>query len=323
MGALEPIKMKYRVKDLVWPRGWYCVAESADIGSDKLLPVSYLNQQLIVYRNKAGAAQVIDAYCPHLGAHLASADGCLTDGNIVCPFHKWAWDSETGSCNHIPYSNTLPPSGVKLTQHPTREVNGMVFMWYSPKGDAPDFEPYENDMLKNETDWLLYHDQTWTSAAPYRDMVEQIFDTAHIVQLHRGQEMPDMTKLERKQHGLFIDYEVNPEMTEYGIKEMKVNVTGLQSISQMFIAETWSTIMMHTFTPVDDETFEHRGRLYLKDLGSPEMNEMIGRPWIERFVSEVDQDYTVLDYKKHITAPVLCRGDGPIMRFREYANSYF
>lgn len=322
MGALEPIKMKYRVKDLVWPRGWYCVAEASDISTDKMFPVTYLDQQLIVFRNRSGAAQVADAYCPHLGAHLASSDGCIENGNIVCPFHKWAWDSESGRCNSIPYTQTTPPSGVKLTFHPTREVNGQVLMWYCPTGTQPSFEPFENPLLKQDG-WLLYHDQTWITTAPYRDMVEQIFDTAHIVQLHRGQEMPDMKGMDRTGYGLSIDYEVNPEMTEYGIKQMKVDITGLQNISQEFIAETWQTIMMHTFTPIDEERFAHRGRLYLKDLGSEEMNEMIGRPWIERFVSEVDQDYAVLNYKKYVPAPVLCRGDGPIMRFREYASPFF
>ncbi|MGH8808821.1 MAG: Rieske 2Fe-2S domain-containing protein, partial [Noviherbaspirillum sp.] len=90
--------MKFRVPEIAFPKGWYCVADAHEISADKLKPVSYLNQQLIVYRAQSGEAQVADAYCPHLGAHLASHDGCIEDGAIVCPFHKWKWDGAQGHC---------------------------------------------------------------------------------------------------------------------------------------------------------------------------------------------------------------------------------
>ena len=38
---------------------------------------------------------------------------------------------------------------------------------------------------------------------------------------------------------------------------------------------------------------------------------------------EVEQDFKVLDFKKHLPKPKLCAGDGPIGKFREYAESYY
>ena len=100
-----------------FPKGWYCVAESKDITDGVLKPVTYLDQQLIVYRDANGDARVADAYCPHLGAHLASHDGCITGGELVCPFHKWRFDGATGKCNSIPYTNVVPPQA-KLALYP-------------------------------------------------------------------------------------------------------------------------------------------------------------------------------------------------------------
>jgi len=50
---------------------------------------------------------------------------------------------------------------------------------------------------------------------------------------------------------------------------------------------------------------------------------MVGKPWIERFAFEVEQDFKVLNYKKHLTHPRLCGGDGPIYQYREYAKQYY
>ena len=126
MIALQPIPMKYRSRDLRFPKGWYAVADSAEVTGTAMLPVNYLDQQLIVYRDANGRAQVADAYCPHMGAHLASHDGCITDGKIVCPFHKWSFDATSGQCVNIPYTKIMVPPSVKLTIHPTREVDDIV-----------------------------------------------------------------------------------------------------------------------------------------------------------------------------------------------------
>ncbi|MFD2272747.1 hypothetical protein ACFS07_20535 [Undibacterium arcticum] len=47
MSSIQPIPMKFRVPEIAFPKGWYCVAEADEISADTLKPVSYLNQQLI------------------------------------------------------------------------------------------------------------------------------------------------------------------------------------------------------------------------------------------------------------------------------------
>lgn len=322
MSELAHIPMKFRAPESAFPRGWYCVAEAHEISADKLMPVSYLDQQLIVYRTASGAAQVADAYCPHLGAHLASSDGCVNAGVITCPFHKWTFDGQEGHCTGIPYSTVPPSKGLSLSLHATREIDGMVMMWHHPQGAAPDFEPYVSTDLKNDR-WVLYDTKVWESTAPYCDLFENLFDTAHIVQLHGASKMPVMKSMEMKTHGLEVHYKLDPEAEQFPIDRFEVNFTGVTAINQLFAGQGWATNFVISATPVDHERFIQKARLYVKDLGNPATNDMIGKPWLERFAFEVSQDFKVLNFKKHLPKPRLCGGDGPIYQYREYARQYY
>lgn len=321
MSALEPAPMNIRTPEEHFAKGWYCVAESEDVSADTLKPVSWLNEQFIVYRTPDGAAQVADAYCPHLGAHLASHDGCIREGVVICPFHKWNFDGASGNCVHIPYSE-LPPNPVSLTLYPTREVDGMVLMWYHPRGAAPEFEPYTSP-LRQGGKWDLYTVKEWTSTCPFRDVLENLFDTAHIVQLHNAQEMPAMKSVQRLNHGLCIDYETDPANTDVGLKQFQCNFGGLSLLTQYWQGEHFETLFIHSFTPIDRERFVQRTRFYIKDSGSKEMMEMVGKAFTDRFVFEVEQDLEVLNFKKHLPQPRLCAGDGPIHQFRKYAAEFY
>lgn len=132
MTDLQASPMRYRAPREAFPKGWYCLAEAVDVDA-ALSPVRALGRDLVLYRTVDGRAQVADAYCPHLGAHLASHDGKVCGGVITCPFHKWRFDGQTGRVIGIPYTDVLPPASVSLNLFPTREVDGMVLAWIHPR----------------------------------------------------------------------------------------------------------------------------------------------------------------------------------------------
>jgi hypothetical protein len=51
-----------------FPTGWFHVAYSRDVPPGSVVPLQYFGQELICYRGESGHAQVMDAFCPHLGA---------------------------------------------------------------------------------------------------------------------------------------------------------------------------------------------------------------------------------------------------------------
>lgn len=320
-GGLDPIPMHFRDHTKGFPKGWYAVAEGEDISADTMKPVSYLGLQLIVYRDIEGKAHVADAYCPHLGAHLASHDGCITGGQIVCPFHKWRFDAATGKCVDIPYTKVVPPQA-SLTVYPTREVSGIVMMWWHPRGAAPDFEPFDG-RLQDMSGWLLAGRKILEGRVPFRDLFENLFDTAHIQQLHNSNGLPDIAKITRTDYGMSVDYAMDDVPEEFPVTSMHGSFCGITMLSQLTEGEGFAMITNSTATPIDNERMLLHARLYIKDTGSEEVNKMLGGAFAERTMMEIDQDFKVLNYKKHLERPLICAGDGPIMKYRDYAEQYF
>ena len=67
-----------------FPNGWHGIAFSSDIAPGKAQAVRMLGRDFVAFRTEAGEAHVLDAYCPHLGAHLGH-------GGRVVDTHQYFW----------------------------------------------------------------------------------------------------------------------------------------------------------------------------------------------------------------------------------------
>ena len=130
------------------PYGWFHVAYSDELAIGQSKPIHYFGQELVLFRTEEGVAVVLDAYCPHMGAHLgyginaeAGQGGRIEGNTIVCPFHSWKLDSN-GQVAEIPYAKNIPP---KVKDKPcikswaVEEKNKAIFVWYHPDDSAPLF----------------------------------------------------------------------------------------------------------------------------------------------------------------------------------------
>ncbi len=82
-------------------------AERSRAGAVK--PLHYFGRELVVFRGEDGVAHVLDAHCPHLGAHLGFG-GRVEGGALRCPFHGWLWNGD-GRCLEVPYAGRVPAQG--------------------------------------------------------------------------------------------------------------------------------------------------------------------------------------------------------------------
>src|SRR5678815_5883705 len=80
-------------------------SDELPIGTTKAL--RYFGQALAAYRGEDGKIRILDAHCPHMGAHLG-VNGVVIGDRIACPFHGWRF-CETGECVEIPYAKKIPP----------------------------------------------------------------------------------------------------------------------------------------------------------------------------------------------------------------------
>ena len=130
--------------------GWYWALASREIRRGEVKPARVLGRDLVVWRGEDGVAQAADAYCPHMGAHLAEG---RVDGNALrCFFHDWKF-ARDGGCIEVP---CLPrPPRARVRTWPTAERYGLVWVWTGAEGEPPGELPYVPELQDAECDALL------------------------------------------------------------------------------------------------------------------------------------------------------------------------
>src|SRR3954468_13984895 len=119
------------------PFGWFQVGFPGDLAPGEVTALEYWGRELVLWRDAAGAFHLQDAYCPHLGAHLAY--GGTVDGDALqCPFHGRRLDG-AGVGQKLPYRQRTNRKA-KLRTYPVIERNGFVLAWYHPDGIEPQWE---------------------------------------------------------------------------------------------------------------------------------------------------------------------------------------
>lgn len=321
MAAITPLPIAARSSLPLYPNGWFAVAESEDLTADRMTPLTYFGRHLIAFRTAADEVRVADAYCPHLGAHLASHTGSLENGIITCPFHRWQFDSSTGRCVKINYFSAIPPSAA-LRFYPALEVNGQVLMYFHAEGEAPDHEPYRTTRM-DEGPWMKLPKLRWEMHAQQQEFLENIFDSAHIFELHRGNATPHYDSIDETPFGIQILLSIDvPQDPGFPVVKCLNYYTGISLACQNNQGRA-ENILLTSFTPIDENRVEMVTRPYLRDSGSDEINRNFGQGFIEMYEYEVGQDLAILEHKKHLPQPLVVAGDGPIMRWRRYAQRFY
>jgi nitrite reductase (NADH) small subunit len=72
----------------------------------------------ICVANVNGNYSAMDGVCPHRGGPLGQ--GMIEGGNVVCPWHAWAWDAKTGA--------TPMDSNLKVKTYSMKIENGDVMV---------------------------------------------------------------------------------------------------------------------------------------------------------------------------------------------------
>ena len=148
MARFDPTRSRYPFPS--YPRGWFAVAFSHEVGEGDVLTRQAFGEELVLFRDGEGKVAVLHPHCPHMGAHLGRG-GCVEDGAIRCPFHGMRFDG-TGACVSIPGEVKIPPA-MKTPAWEAREVDGAVLVWHDPAGAPPSFEPPAYFELRGSEGW--------------------------------------------------------------------------------------------------------------------------------------------------------------------------
>ena len=128
--------------------GWYWALASRELKIRRVKPLKLLGRNLAIYRRNSGKVVAIDAYCPHMGAHLA--EGKVEGDGIRCFFHNWKYD-DRGICVDIPSLKKPLPVCIK-TWH-TAEKYGMIWVWVGE--ETPNLLPFVPELEEIDCDYIL------------------------------------------------------------------------------------------------------------------------------------------------------------------------
>ena len=302
-----------------FPNGWFQVAYSDELPQRGVVPLQYFGQHLVLFRDTDGRANVLDAFCPHLGAHLGHGGVVEDDGCIRCPFHAWKFDGH-GQCREIPYAEKIP-SQAKLAAWPVQEVNGLIMVWHHVAGGPPLWTLPELPEYESPA-WTDYHRSRWKVRSHNQEMGENSVDSAHFKYVHGTPQQPQ-TRAQIDGHMFMVRSPVQ-YTTPTGAVEGQIASDnygfGYGTVRFTGIVET---LLVSSVTPIDGEYVDVRFSFKTKKLASDEATSGVSRAFIAEIERQLGQDIPIWENKIMKSPPVLCDGDGPIGLFRRWSKQFY
>ena len=307
-----------------YPRGWFVVALSSDVAAGQVKTVHYFGQDIVLFRSAgaSGALTAVDRTCPHLGAHLG---GGRVDGDCLrCPFHNWAFDGE-GRCVDIPYAPKIPPKAVVRTW-PLREQNGVVFVFYCPRGEAPSWEV----PVLPEEGWTANRCIRWEIRSHPQEIAENTVDIAHLVPVH-GAHTAEVLEVEQDAHTMRVLLQMRvsgaPIQMPDEVNDVQLDVL-LHGLGNVISRTHVLTAGLHTRqriypTPIDEDRVAIFGVNNIQAMPDPGYTREIDEIFFQAFCNDFPRDFPIWENKAYLERPVLAGGDGPIGRYRRWARQFY
>ncbi|MFB5192094.1 Rieske 2Fe-2S domain-containing protein [Alicyclobacillus fastidiosus] len=265
----------------VFRRYWIPALLSEELPEPDCPPVRVrlLGEDLVAFRDRDGQVGLLDAYCPHRGAHLFW--GRNEECGLRCVYHGWKFDV-TGQCVDMP--NEPQESNfkdkVKTIAYPCWEAGGVVWTYMGPPDERPPHPDYE---------WLrapkthCFVSKTFEDCN-YLQAVEGGIDTSHSSFAHnnnlrdkkalRSRATAPKLEVHKRAHGF----------TYVGIRD--IGEDGLYVRAYQFVMPAqqmrgymtnWSTgepeehpsVNGHIWVPVDDEHCVVYNWMYSADPNHP------------------------------------------------------
>lgn len=302
-----------------YARGWFQAAYSDDLAREQARPLRAFGRDFVLWRDALGDVHMMTAYCRHLGAHLGHG-GKVRGCAIQCPFHGWCYDSE-GQCIEIPYSPNSNLQHRTLETLPVQEVNGLILAWWDPEKTTPD-HAFPRLPEYQDKQWSRYYRHSWRVGTVWHEIQENIVDSPHFHYLHGVESLAVVARCEDL--GYVLDVDIRHQFrTPSGVQPGFIQTTlyGPYLATVRFrIGDLAEILFIDAITVRDagqlDLTFSLMARLDGVEI--PDMSLEL----INEAIRQVSEDVPIWENKTHWARPSLTRDDGPIMKFRRWAERF-
>jgi phenylpropionate dioxygenase-like ring-hydroxylating dioxygenase large terminal subunit len=301
-----------------YPNGWFRAAYSHELAPREVIPLEILGRPLVLYRDESGTPHILDAHCPHLGAHLGYG-GRVEGGGIRCPFHAWRWEGD-GTCSDVPYAKKIPALARIGAWHSV-EKNGLIMLWHHAEGVPPSYELPDLEEIGSD-EWTPLEVRRWKVRSRWLDMNENAVDQVHFRYVHGTTTIPE-TEVHQEGHILRCrsrmkmptprgDVMGGIDTDDYGPAFQTVHVTGIIE-----------TLMVNTATPIDEEHTDVSFAYSVRKLDGADAKHGAGAAIIRDLEKQMAEDIVIWENRRYFSKPLLCDGDGPIGVYRKWMRQFF
>lgn len=325
-----------------YPNAWYHLLDSHEVQRGTATAVEALGERLLVTRDDAGQASVLDGYCPHLGAALP--EGRMKDGCMQCPFHGWKIGAD-GRVQSIPYAPQVPKN-LAVRCYPTLEQDGQIFVWRAQHceraGDdrTPQYplEPAAA-IASGELEPRGEYDAGFVNMH-LMEFIENGPDIHHFKKVHAQLHLP-WTQVSVPGLGVAIDPRWDLDATREHVAWLRTFATvsafgrafegmgaqanveflGPGSVNRFHFEKQGlgKLLLYQTHTPVEPLKLRVRFRWF----ASPELPRLASWWVVGHWISQWRDDVKIWEQKVHRRKPHLVAEDGDILRMRKWFNRFY
>lgn len=307
---------RYRYPFPPYPTGWYLVGESESLAPGEVRPLRYFGRDLVLFRTAAGEAVLLDANCPHMGAHLGYG-GSVDGEGIRCPFHQWRFGVD-GRANDVPYLTRGPTPDAGVACWPLHETSGLLLTWFSEHGTAPTWTMPDLPEW-GQPGWVGYETVGWKIRMHVQELAENVPDTTHFLYVHKVPVLPEAE--------VTVDGHVYRQATIGWNPDRSIAWQTHQTAYGLGLiwlrAPESPYVFLSAITPIDDETAELQLLFVTHEGPAATSISPANRAMVDAIAATVFDDVQIWEHKVYRERPALVPDDGPIGVLRKWARQFY
>jgi phenylpropionate dioxygenase-like ring-hydroxylating dioxygenase large terminal subunit len=317
-----------------YPTGWYAIGLSHELARREVRALQFMGRDVVLFRTEAGAACVIDAYCPHLGAHLGY--GGAVHGEVIrCPFHGFEFNT-SGTCVSIPYGTRIPPKA-KAIVYPVCEEHGLILVYFDADGNLPAWSIPQLEIAG----WSALRSKRWLLRGHPQETTENSVDVGHFSEIHHYTRVEILKDFRTEGAYLTVKYAMTranaflgrPVRAEFeihayglGYSLVEVHVPRFEARARLFVLATpldGSNIQLRVAQSFFEQTSPAKISPFLAWMPRGFINPFMARSIFNGLVNDVQQDFVIWQHKRYVQPPILAEGDGPVGKYRQWARQFY
>lgn len=330
----------YRLGEFTFPRGWFMIADAADLNTHKPIPVRFFGKDFALYRGRAtGKVVLLDAYCPHMKTHLAAPNttsyvvidggGSNVEGDSIrCPYHAWRFGPD-GKCDDIPYHEGPVPAAACVKSWTVVESLGAIWVWHDPEGGEPEWN-HPTLPEWDDPQWVRGHwDHLGLLQQHPQEVIDNIADYGHLNPIHGS----FVERYENEFRGIHATQRQcgghRTLVGEGGASNILHTVTTYHGPGVLIshLTGMFETVLQIMHTPVDDGTMMVWHSLLVKSTSgqaSTTVADLVAaRQYQESSRLAFAQDFEVWTNKAPCLNGMFLPSDGPFMKARMWYKQFF